>query len=49
MERCYKPAFSHEKSVEILQAGRGTQFDPVIIDAFLDIKDLFLRTVENFQ
>jgi len=49
MERCYKPAFSHEKSVEILRAGRGTQFDPVVIDVFMDMEDLFRRTVENFH
>ncbi len=49
MERCYKPAFPHSKAVEILREGRGTQFDPVILDTFLDMEDLFRRTVENVQ
>lgn len=33
--RCYKPAYSHEKAHEILQEGRGSFFDPQILDAFL--------------
>lgn len=33
--RPYKPAFSHEKAVEIIASGRGTHFDPQLIDVFL--------------
>ena len=33
--RVYKPAMSHEESCRIIGEGRGTQFDPVIVDAFL--------------
>ncbi|MBU2645070.1 CHASE2 domain-containing protein [bacterium] len=36
--RCYKPAFSHEKAIGIIREGRGTLFDPVIVDAFLAIE-----------
>lgn len=32
--RPYKPAYSLEASLEIIQQGRGTQFDPQIVDAF---------------
>ncbi len=32
--RCYKPAFSHEKAVEMIMAERGKHFDPDIVDAF---------------
>ena len=33
--RPYKAAFPMEKCMEILQAGRGTEFDPAIHDALL--------------
>jgi putative two-component system response regulator len=33
--RPYKEAYSIEKCLEILQAGRGTEFDPAVHDAFL--------------
>jgi len=35
-ERPYKKAFSQEKAKEIILEGRGTQFDPVLTDLFLD-------------
>jgi HD-GYP domain-containing protein (c-di-GMP phosphodiesterase class II) len=31
----YKPAFTHEESRAILLQGKGTQFDPDVIDAFM--------------
>jgi len=37
--RVYKPAFSHEKSIAIMKEGRGSHFDPDMLDAFLDIAD----------
>ena len=33
-KRPYKPAFSREKSFQILEEGRGTHFDPQVLDAF---------------
>lgn len=35
-KRCYKPAFSFEKSMAIVQEGRGKHFDPAVLDAFLE-------------
>ena len=32
--RPYKEAFSHEKTVEIILKGKGTSFDPNIIEVF---------------
>ncbi len=32
--RCYKPAFSHEKAVTIIMAEKGKHFDPDIVNAF---------------
>lgn len=35
MQRPYKPAFPLERSFAILKDGRGTHFDPAVLDAFL--------------
>lgn len=40
-KRVYKDAFSQEKSVSIILEGRGTQFDPVLVDAFERIAEKF--------
>lgn len=40
-KRVYKPQLSHENAVQIISNGRGTNFDPAIIDAFLDIEGQF--------
>jgi putative two-component system response regulator len=34
----YKSAFIHEKTVKIITAGRASQFDPDILDAFIEIE-----------
>ena len=34
-DRPYRPAFALERVVEMLEEGRGTQFDPVVLDALL--------------
>jgi len=34
-DRVYRKAFSVEKAIEIMEEGRGTQFDPEILDALL--------------
>lgn len=39
--RVYKPAFSHEKAVSIISKGRGSHFDPNMVDCFLTITDEF--------
>jgi putative two-component system response regulator len=38
-KRSYKPAFSLEKCFDILQDGRGTHFDPHVLDAFLAARE----------
>ena len=40
-ERPYKPAFSHAKSIRILNENSGTQFDPDIIPVFMEIEAEF--------
>ncbi len=42
-KRPYKEAFSHEKTVEIIIEGRGCHFDPVVVDAFLEVEDEFRK------
>lgn len=42
-QRVYKPAFSHEKSKAIILEGKGSHFDPDIVDAFLAVEDEFIR------
>ncbi|MCL2009383.1 MAG: response regulator [Synergistaceae bacterium] len=40
-ERVYRKARSHEEACAIIMEGRGTQFDPEIVDVFASIKDKF--------
>jgi putative two-component system response regulator len=35
-DRVYRPALSSDEALEIMRAGRGTQFDPDVLDAFVD-------------
>ena len=48
-ERVYKQAFTHEVAVETIRAGRGSQFDPTVVDAFLEISDQFLEMSHTFS
>jgi len=50
--RVYKPAMSHGRAVQIMREGRGTQFDPVLLDIFLSIAEEFdtvRRTLQPFD
>lgn len=47
--RVYKPAFTHEKSREIILKGRGTHFDPDIVDAFITVEDQFISIAETYS
>jgi HD-GYP domain-containing protein (c-di-GMP phosphodiesterase class II) len=38
-DRPYRPALTIAETVEILKEGRGTQFDPQIVDLLLDHLD----------
>ena len=39
--RVYKDSMSHEKAVAIIADGRGSHFDPDIVDAFLELTEQF--------
>ncbi|MDR1050708.1 MAG: response regulator [Deltaproteobacteria bacterium] len=40
-QRPYKSSSTHEEAVEIISQGRGTQFDPFLMDIFLSIVDFW--------
>lgn len=42
--RCYRPSLPHDRAVELIVNGEGTQFDPAIVDAFVQSASL-LRQV----
>lgn len=47
--RQYKPAFPHAKVREIILKGRGTHFDPAVVDAFLLAEEEFKRIAETYR
>ncbi|MBS0346430.1 MAG: two-component system response regulator [Proteobacteria bacterium] len=47
-KRVYKPAFTHEEAGALLQQGRGTHFDPDILDAFIELQDEFRAIAQRF-
>ena len=47
--RCYKPPFTHEHSMDLMRASRGTIFDPVVFDAFLSIEPEIQRIAATYQ
>ncbi len=46
-ERPYKKPFSHEKSMAIIVEGRGTQFDPDLVDDFVKYSDLIKSCLQH--
>ena len=47
--RCYKDPFSHDVSLGILTEGRGTQFDPDLIDLLPDVAAAFQEVEEAYR
>ena len=47
--RIYKPPFSHAEAVAVMRDGRGTHFDPDILDAFLEIESVFAEIAGKFR
>ena len=45
-KRVYKRAISHEEAVQVIREGRGTHFDPDVVDAFLGCAD-GIREIAN--
>jgi putative two-component system response regulator len=47
-KRVYKPAFTHEQALDVMRKGRGSHFDPDVLDAFFDIESEFARIASAF-
>ncbi len=46
--RVYKPAFPHEKAIEIIKKGRGHHFDPDMVDALLQLETEFREIARTY-
>ena len=46
--RVYKSAMSHEKAVEIIIEGKGSHFDPDMVDAFVELQEEFKKIAESY-
>jgi putative two-component system response regulator len=44
--RTWRPAMPHEQARQLVVEGKGTLFDPLVVEAFLDIEDIFGNIVE---
>ena len=47
-KRVYKDAIPHEQAVTIMREGRGSHFDPDVLDAFLALQDEFRAIAARF-
>lgn len=48
-KRVYKGAFTHNDARNIILEGRGTHFDPDIVDAFIKREAKFIEIMERFK
>jgi putative two-component system response regulator len=48
-KRPYKEPFSVEKSLDIIKEGRGSHFDPAVLDAFMSQLDAILLKKEEYS
>lgn len=48
-KRVYKPARSHEEAAAIIREGRGSHFDPDIVDAFFACEEEFRSIADQFS
>ena len=48
-KRVYKAGFTHQDAVAEIVAGKGTQFDPDVVDAFLAAETAFREISESYK
>jgi putative two-component system response regulator len=46
VQKPYKKTHTHEEAAAIISQGKGTHFDPVLVDAFIAVADKF-KTISN--
>jgi putative two-component system response regulator len=47
--RVYKAAMPYEEAIRIIVEGRGAHFDPVIVDAVVQIQDQLKEISQKYQ
>jgi putative two-component system response regulator len=45
--RTYKKSYTHDEAAEIISQGKGTHFDPVLVDIFISVADTFRNISEQ--
>ena len=48
-KRVYKPAMPHETAVRLSVDGKGTQFDPDVVEAFVALQEQFRSIAEKYS
>ena len=48
-QRVYKPILPHDRAVQIVFQGRGSHFDPDMVDAFIGIQDEFNAIAQRYK
>jgi len=49
VRRRYQKAMSHEDALKFIVDGRGTQFDPAVVDAFVEVSDGFRDSLADAE
>jgi putative two-component system response regulator len=47
--RVYKSAFPHATALDLIRAGRGGQFDPDVVDCFIEMESRIIEIAELFK
>ena len=45
----YKEPFTHDRARNIIVEGRGSHFDPMVVDAFLTCEERFIEIHERYR
>jgi cyclic di-GMP phosphodiesterase len=48
-ERAYKDAVSHERATQMITGASGTQFDPMVVQAFIDVQEKFKDIAQRIR
>lgn len=48
-QRAYKEGMTHEEAFKIIVEGKGSHFDPDVVDAFIEIADEFIQIAQNYN